>query len=320
MYRTRERRAYRVFLLLLVALAVVSSAMRDLRRLHTLMNDLHQVAVNLADHGLIPTVAAAALPDAPKPVQDLTQQFRWSGRLNPGMAIEIKGLNGDIAADLATGSEVEVVADKHSSRGDVNAVSIKVVEHAGGVTICAIYPTDNPSVTTRCEPSRGPRTSDPIDTSSQRTNVRSNDVRVDFRLRVPAGVDLLVRTVNGDISAQSLSSNVESKTVNGNIRIATSGYADAKTVNGEISARMGNASWTGALNFKTVNGEIVIELPADTGANVHASTFNGTINSDFPLTSLGKNTKRKLSGTIGTGGRELLLKTLNGSINLRRAS
>jgi DUF4097 and DUF4098 domain-containing protein YvlB len=113
---------------------------------------------------------------------------------------------------------------------------------------------------------------------------------------------------------------VESKTVNGSVKISTSGYAEAKTVNGEISARLGNVNWTGALNFKTVNGEIIVELPADVGASVQASTFNGTINSDFPLTLLGKNSKRKLSGTIGGGGRELLLKTLNGSINLRRAS
>ena len=317
---TVERKAYPAFLVLLVVLAIVSSAFQDLRRLQILVNDVQRVAVNLTDRALFPTVAAAASPSVPAPpAQSSSQEFRWSGRVSQGSAIEIKGLNGDIAAELAAGTEIEVVANKHSRRGDVNAVSVKVVEHAGGVTICAIYPTDTPNVNTSCEPSPSRNPSNSFDPSPSGHNVRSNDVRVDFRVRVPAGVNLLARTVNGDINAESLASNVESKTVNGNVRISTSGHAEAKTVNGEIQARLGSANWTGALNFKTVNGEIIIELPPDVGASVQASTFNGTINSDFPLTLLGKNNKRQLSGTIGQGGRELLLKTLNGSINLRRA-
>jgi DUF4097 and DUF4098 domain-containing protein YvlB len=55
-------------------------------------------------------------------------------------------------------------------------------------------------------------------------------------------------------------------------------------------------------------------------AEVKAQTLNGDISSDFPITVMGRKSRRELNGTIGSGGRELSLKTVNGSIRLRRAS
>jgi DUF4097 and DUF4098 domain-containing protein YvlB len=110
-----------------------------------------------------------------------------------------------------------------------------------------------------------------------------------------------------------------SHTVNGSIRISTTGYAEAKTVNGEILARLGDGTWPNAIEFKTVNGTITLDLPANLSTQVTADTFNGDISSEFPLSVLRTSGRKHLSGTIGSGGRELLLKTLNGSINLRRA-
>ncbi len=325
-FDSKERKGYRVLILMLVALAVLSSALKDIERLQQLASNLEELTAAVTGHSFFTASAAttsengkhSALPLTPTSLaspQTLAGEFRWTGRVATGQTIEIRGLNGDIAADGSSGSEVEVVANKQSRRSDVNLVSIKVVEHAGGVTICAIYPTDDPNRTTVCEPS-GTAAENP---SSNTSVVTKNDVRVDFRVRVPAGVNVAARTVNGEINAEALASNVSVKTVNGSIKISTSGYAEAKTVNGEISARLGNVNWPGSLQFKTVNGAINLDLPAGTNASVQAKTFNGTINSDFPLTILGKFGKREVSGIIGSGGRELLLKTLNGSINLRRA-
>jgi DUF4097 and DUF4098 domain-containing protein YvlB len=151
-------------------------------------------------------------------------------------------------------------------------------------------------------------------------NVRNNDVRVDFKVRVPAGVQFVGRTVNGEISARSLASNVESRTVNGSINISTTGYAQAKTVNGQIAATLGNANWPGSLEFKTVNGEISVNLPPSLSAELKADTFNGGITSDFPFALSRTVSTKHLDGTIGSGGRELIIKTLNGSINVRRGN
>jgi hypothetical protein len=317
----KRDKGYQVMLIVLVALAALSNATKDLDRLQSFAAKMHNFVAEWSDHSIVTASAAVVMPSEvgctePAAQGSNAQEFRWHGRIEAGKAIDIKGLHGDISAEPASGNEVEVEATKTAKTSDVNAVTIKVLEHEAGVTICAIYPTDEPNVFTPCRPSRQSVPTDYESTSSG--EVRNNDVQVNFRIKVPVGVDFIARTINGEISAESMSSNVYAKTVNGSIKLSTTGYADAKTVNGEISARLGNPNWTGAVNFKTVNGEINLELPASTGAVVNAKTFHGEISSDFPLVGLTKISKRQLTGTIGAGGRELNLKTLNGSISLRR--
>jgi DUF4097 and DUF4098 domain-containing protein YvlB len=83
---------------------------------------------------------------------------------------------------------------------------------------------------------------------------------------------------------------------------------------------MGRADWPRGLEFKTVNGSINLSLPASLSAQVEAKTLNGEITTDFPLTVTGSFSRRRLSGTIGGGGdRQLLLETVNGSVQIRRA-
>jgi DUF4097 and DUF4098 domain-containing protein YvlB len=141
---------------------------------------------------------------------------------------------------------------------------------------------------------------------------------VNFTVHVPAGVDFSGHTVNGGIDVRSLSGNVEAYTVNGDIDISTSGYAEATTVNGSIDAVVGRADWDGRLEFETVNGSITVELPDGIGADVTARTINGAIETDFPLTVSGRFSHRSLSGSIGGGGDEISLVTVNGSVSLLR--
>jgi DUF4097 and DUF4098 domain-containing protein YvlB len=237
--------------------------------------------------------------------------FRWSGRLAAGRTIEIKGVNGDVRAEAASGNEVEVTATKTGRRNDPKEVEIRVVEHSGGVTICAVYPSADSSRPNTCAPE-----------GSGNMNVQNNDVEVRFNVRVPQGVRFSGHTVNGGIETGALGGDVDAKTVNGDIRVNSAGVAHAKTVNGSITAQLGRADWSGPLEFKTVNGAITLDLPSDTSAEVEAETVNGDITTDFTLTVMGRLSRRHLSGTIGSGGggRELSLKTVNGSIRLRRAS
>jgi len=248
------------------------------------------------------TLAAAALAAPVAGAED----FRWQGKVAPGLAIEVKGINGGIAARAASGDQVEVVAVKKARRSDPSEVEIDVVEHEGGVTICAVYPSRDHRPN-ECRPGSGGRMS-----------VKDNDVNVRFDVRVPAGVRFVGRTVNGGIEARSLPADGEAYTVNGAVEIEAGGLARAETVNGAIRARLGRADWKDRLEFKTVNGGIVVELPASVGADVEARTVNGDIDTDFPLTVRGRFSKRRLSGTIGGGGRQLDLETVNGGIELRR--
>jgi DUF4097 and DUF4098 domain-containing protein YvlB len=172
--------------------------------------------------------------------------------------------------------------------------------------MCAIYPSSGGRENT-CKSGGGHQ------------NVRDNDVKVDFTVKVPAGVILSANNVNGGIQIDNLKSDVKAHTVNGRVKVAASGVVSASTVNGSIEAVMGSAEWTGKNSFETVNGTIDVALPASVSTDIEASTVNGSISSDLPITLNGKISRRELKGRIGSGGRSLELETVNGSIKLRRS-
>jgi hypothetical protein len=318
-----EKKSYRVLLLLIVGLAAFSSAMNELNQIQDLTLRAGKLIAAWSDV-VVPTASASGplistscVPNAVPQSISQSDEFRWSGNVAPGATIEVKGINGEIVAEAANGSDVEVIAVKRSQRSDVNSVHMKVEQHAGGVTICALYPNEDGEYPTECGRD-GDNDSERRESSSS-GNVRNNDVKVDFRVRVPARVGFIGKTINGGISATALTGNVITRTINGSIKISTSGYGEATTINGEIAAKLGDANWPKALSFKTINGGISLDLPGNVSTSFDAQTLNGSINSDFPLKVISIEGRKHVRGTIGSGGRELLLKTLNGSINLRMA-
>ena len=144
--------------------------------------------------------------------------FEWSGRVGEGQWIEIKAINGTLTAVPATADSVQVTALRSGFRSDPNEVEIVVVEHADGVTICAVYPSGG-SEPNECAPG-----------DDGRNRSRNNDVKVEFDVYVPAGVRFAGRMVNGAIRANDLTADVRARTVNGSVRLSTSQGASAKTV------------------------------------------------------------------------------------------
>ena len=226
----------------------------------------------------------------------------WSGALEPGQTLEVRGVLGRVSAGPAASRTGEVRFEKSGRRSDPDDVRVEVVEHAGGVTVCAVYP----GAEGRCQPGSGPH-----------QNLRGNDVEVEFHVRVPAGAAFRGVTVNGDVEATGLEGGVEAHTVNGDVEISTSGWAEAETVNGSIEASLGAPSWNRELNFSTVNGGITLELVPDVSAEVEARWVNGELESELPLTVQGRFSDRRARGVLGQGGHLLTLSTVNGPIRLR---
>lgn len=248
--------------------------------------------------------AVAAVDAAPAAAQDT---WSWNSALASGRTIEIKGINGAISAVAASGGDARVVARKTARRSNTDDVRIEVIEHAGGVTICAVYPSRSGREPNECRPGDGGR-----------MNVQNNDVRVEFEVQVPRGVHFVGRTVNGNIEANGIAADAIGRTVNGSITMDAAGMAQASTVNGRINVTMGRTAGTEPLEFQTVNGGITVTFLGDVNADVSASTVNGSIDTDFPLQVVGRFGPKRVNGTIGTGGRRLELSTVNGSIELRR--
>ena len=114
--------------------------------------------------------------------------FRWHGKIGAGQSIEIKGVNGSIHAVPARGEEVEVTAVKRGRRSDPADVTIQILEHAGSVTICALYPSHHSGRSNECAPG-----------DEGRMDTQNNDVDVEFTVQVPPGVRFIGRTVNGAV-------------------------------------------------------------------------------------------------------------------------
>jgi hypothetical protein len=254
---------------------------------------------------LVATVVAALSLAAGAAAQS---DFQWRGQLAPGDTIEIKGVNGGIRAVAARGPDVEVTATKTARRSNPNDVRIEVVPRTGGVTLCAVYPDVPGREPNRCEPGGGGS-----------SHTKDNDTSVQFTVHVPAGVGFIGRTVNGDVDANALQGDVEGSTVNGSVRLTTTGRALGKTVNGSVTAAMGRADWPEGAKFTTVNGAVSLTLPASLNANLKAQTVNGDIASDFPIASTNAVNRRRIEGTIGSGGYPLDITTVNGGITLHRA-
>ncbi len=231
--------------------------------------------------------------------------FHWSGKLAPENVVEIKNLNGRIEAEPASGDQVEVTAEKFGP--DADKVRVVTVPSSSGVTICAIYPGASDS---DCQPGPDWHTHE----------VHGNNTKVNFHVRVPDTVRFSAQSVNGEIRADNLGKNVVAKTVNGSVNVSTKEWADVSSVNGSVEARMGRADWEGTLHIKTVNGSITLEMPNDLSADVNFRSVNGRLNSDFPLTVQGSMGGRHLEGKIGGGGRQLVVETVNGSVDLKKGT
>lgn len=229
--------------------------------------------------------------------------FHWSGKLTPDQVVEIKGVNGEIEAEVGSGDEVQVTAEKSGDADDVNIVAVPSSE---GITICAIYPRSG----SECKPG----------SSWHVENVHGDRTRVHFTVRMPANLRFSGYNINGDVQAQNIGHVVHASTVNGSVRVSTKAWAEASSVNGSIEASMGSADWNGKLRIDSVNGSIHLTLPDTLNTDVKFSSVNGRLHTDFPLTVNGSMSGRRVEGRVGSGGRELVVETVNGNVELRKGS
>lgn len=269
--------------------------------------------------------AAAALPAAAQ------QDFRWSGTIPSGQRIQINNIKGEIRAEPTGGSEVTVTAHPRGGRG----VRVEMVRRSYGVVICAVYPSSGEGRRWRDDDDGR---SEPRDACSSRgMNVRDNDAEVDFVVHVPAGVKLAANNVSGDVDIRGLRGPVQARSVSGDVHVSSSGEVEAASVSGDVFAALGRIPADG-LEFRSVSGNVTLELPANVDADFSARTLSGEIDSDFPLTIGGRERRRgrdddddddgrfvrvrvghDVRGRLGRGGPALSVTTVSGDVTLHRA-
>jgi hypothetical protein len=87
------------------------------------------------------------------------------------------------------------------------------------------------------------------------------------------GGSATVKEVTGDLEIHSLNGAVTLERINGSALV--------ETMNGEIHASFTQIATGKPLSFTSMNGEIEVQVPADTKANVRLRTQNGAVYTDF---------------------------------------
>jgi DUF4097 and DUF4098 domain-containing protein YvlB len=237
------------------------------------------------------------------------RDFAWSGALQAGQEISVRGISGDIVAELASGTEARVEARKEGRSSDFDRVEVRVVDTGNGVVVCVIYDPRGDSG----DCSEGAR--------EDRRRGDGANVSVDFHIYVPAGVTFSGRTVSGDVEAAGLRSDVYAETVSGDVTVTTSGVASGTTVSGDVHVELGSLDWD-RLDFETVSGDIEVGVPQGVDTAIEFESVAGDFDSDFDLRILSQSGRwvgKKLEATIGDGARTMTFKTVNGDARLRRA-
>ena len=142
---------------------------------------------------------------------------------------------------------------------------------------------------------------------------------VSYELWVPVVSNLDLKANNGSIAVSDVKGQTRFHTENGSVHLnGVAGDVDGSTTNGSVNIELAGSGWNGrGLRAETTNGSVHLVIPDNFSAQVEASTVNGKLRVDFPVTLSGE-IGRNARFQVGTGGPLVEAKTVNGSVTISR--
>jgi len=255
-----------------------------------------------------------------------------------------------------SGDEVSIEAIKRT-RGDkseLGSVQITVDERAGRVDVRTEHSGRNDHVSvdyTLTVPTAAAIEIHSISGTPKVTNVQgpvraetiSGDVttsgspHVEVAKSVSGNVELTGGAVDGEMTASTISGDVRARGVKARALALGSVSGDVAVTDAacerlEVKSVSGNVEYSaplargGSYNLNSHSGTIRVILVGDTGFELNADTFSGSIHSDIPLT-LGASARddrrrfgpgRRTRATFGDGSAALTVRTFSGDINISK--
>ncbi|MDQ6830351.1 MAG: DUF4097 domain-containing protein [Gemmatimonadota bacterium] len=144
--------------------------------------------------------------------------------------------------------------------------------------------------------------------------------------------------ISGDVEATRVTGILTGTTVSGDLKLDGGvGEVDVETVSGEIaltrarakSVRLksvsGDIDYEGTIDaggryvFGSHSGRIRLALPDNANVTLSIDTFNGDVQSDFPMVlNPGERRGRHMEFTIGSGGARLTAETFSGDVEIKK--
>ena len=129
-----------------------------------------------------------------------------------------------------------------------------------------------------------------------------------------------LETVSGNIRARGLNGQIKFETVSGDIDTESGSYREinAGSVSGAINLR-GTPDMNARIDVETMSGDVHLYLPADASTRLRASSFSGSIRSDFGVVKEPDHGPgSSLDTTNGVGAGQVKIETFSGDIEIRR--
>jgi len=229
--------------------------------------------------------------------QKATAEWRKTYDLQPGGHVEISNVNGRIVVQPASGTTVEVVAVKsaraasdEAAKEALNRIQIQESVSPGDIR---------------------------IQTHTERGSLFSGgNLEVQYTVRVPAGADVKLSTVNGAIDITGLNGHIDAETINGTLQARDiSGAIEATTTNGAVDVDLAALADRG-VKLETTNGHIHLKLPAECRATISARVANGGIDVNGLQIDATETSRRRLDGRLNGGGAPVRIEGTNGGIQI----
>lgn len=225
--------------------------------------------------------------------------FDQSYSLGGDGRVSLENINGDVSIEVWERDEVRVHAVKSASSPEL-LEELEVAVQAGGdsVRIETHYPSMK---------------------SSDRHHEHRSFTKVEYTLTVPRGAMLrTIDLVNGSLKVVGVEGGIEAETVNGDIVVRDcSGSAELATVNGGIEAYIERLGYGDEIEMDSVNGPLDLYLSRSISADIAAESVHGSLGNDFGIdVRKGKYVGSDFHGSVGGGGAQVSLETVNGSIKV----
>ena len=154
--------------------------------------------------------------------------------------------------------------------------------------------------------------------TSQPDKAHGRNYVVNYEIRCPSSLGVIVDHVTGRVELGSIENNVTLHVVNGNV-VTRDVHSNVviNVTNGYIESEFflpagGNAE------IQSVNGVIKAKIPRSTSAELSATVTNGQVAvSDLPLQIITHSAKQ-IRGVLGDGNGMIVVKTTNGDIHITR--
>lgn len=297
---------------------------------------------------------------------ETTDRFSGVYPVSGDGALDLTQIAGDVRVTVGRGNEIRVEAVKRvrhrnpeEAKRWLNELRVDVTQVGGRLEVRTVYPrvpgnrgwsgsvdysitvpqsaavsaktvSGDVTVTGVGGEVRAETVSGDVDVSATPNLALAKTVSGDVRARDIAASILTLSTVSGTVSAERLKvRTLDAGSVSGDLRLV-----DLEVERLTAKTLSGNIDFTGRLargaryEFNAHSGDVRVMLPADTaGFEMDATTFSGSVRSDFPVTlrsaagdERGRRatSNRSIRGSFGDAGAILALRSFSGNVVVMR--